>query len=824
MNAMRLAARLKRMSGAELAFRLRVAARSEAGRVAAACRPPRWRVAALAGLLDSTAPLVREAAARLEAGNLPAAHACLARHFRTRENRFPVAATVLPVVRERILSEFPGAAAEAAADIERLQRGRFNLLGYRDLDFSDCASRRAEGTGVSRPGGVDWQIDPVHGRRPPVAWWSRVPFLDPAVGDHKIIWELNRHQHFLRLGRAAWLTGDPACRRTFAGHLRGWLEQNPPGMGINWSSMLELGLRSLSWLWALHLFSSQPAAEKAAHGDGADPWIPGLLAGLHAQLQQVLRNLSRYFSPNTHLTGEALALYVCGRALPELRDAAGWATAGRQILLEQIGVQVTPDGGHCERATHYLRYTLDFYLMALAFARATADGAATGAFEEACERLAWATRLLSDEGGRLPNIGDDDGGRLWPLREREPGDVRDSLAAAAILLDRPGLLVGRLPEEPLWLLGPSLAWPGAQPSHGDGDRRAAVCGAEGVAMGYHVARPRPGDHLVIDAGPHGFLNGGHAHADSLSIVYTVGNRPLAIDPGTFTYTMSREWRDRLRSSAWHNTLTVDGRSQSVPDGPFHWRNAAAAHAQASERGEGYWFFEGVHDGYLPLVHRRRVAALDSGCLVVVDTVVGTGDHLAEVHWHLDGAWKARREAEGVIVLDHELGGSCQIATPGNTPAVLVADEATGLGWRSPAYGRLVPCTTARLTAAGRLPLVLVSVFADWDGFPLRVERLQPASASAGGSGDGLAVRLTAGRHSDVLLFGTYPPLLPGEDAEAPRDAAAAVHRFGLGRFEVTTSARFAWLAGEAEASPRVLALVDGNAVVEASAPGVPGSA
>jgi len=169
MNAMRLAARLKRMSGAELAFRLRVAARSEAGRVAAACRPPRWRVAALAGLLDSTAPLVREAAARLEAGNLPAAHACLARHFRTRENRFPVAATVLPVVRERILSEFPGAAAEAAADIERLQRGRFNLLGYRDLDFSDCASRRAEGTGVSRPGGVDWQIDPVHGRRPPVA-------------------------------------------------------------------------------------------------------------------------------------------------------------------------------------------------------------------------------------------------------------------------------------------------------------------------------------------------------------------------------------------------------------------------------------------------------------------------------------------------------------------------------------------------------------------------------------------------------------------------------------------------------------------------------
>ncbi len=822
MNATRVAARLRRMSRAELAFRLRVAARSEAGRVAAACRRPRWRGPARAGLLDPAAPLVRDAVSHIEAGNLPAAHACLARHFRTRDNRFPVAAAALPGVRERVFSEFPGAVVEASADTARFEQGRFNLLGYCDLDFSGGVSKPPEGIGLPRPPAViDWHHDPVHGRRPPLVWWSRVPFLDPAVGDHKIIWELNRHQHFPRLARAAWLTGDPACRRTFAAHLRGWLAQNPPGMGINWSSMLELGLRSLSWLWALHLFSSHPAEEESAARDDADGWIPDLLAAMHAQLQQVLRNLSLYFSPNTHLTGEALALYVCGRALPELRDAAEWARAGRQVLLEQIGVQITPDGGHCERSTHYLRYTLDFYLMALAFARATADGAA-GAFEEACERLAWATRRLSDENGRLPGIGDDDGGRLWPLREREPGDVRDSLAVAAILLDRPDLMVGRLPEEPLWLLGPVPLWLRTPSSHGDRDEETAARPTEGVAMGYHVARPRPGDHLVIDAGPHGYLNGGHAHADSLSIVYARGKRPLAIDPGTFTYTMSREWRDRLRSSAWHNTLTLDGRSQSVPDGPFHWRSAATAREQASERDEEYWFFEGVHDGYLPLVHRRRVAALGSGCLVVVDTVLGTGDHRAEVHWHPHETWRARQEAEDVIVLDHERGGSCQLATPGNTPAILVADEATGLGWRSPAYGSLLPCTTVRLVAAGRLPLVLVSVFSDWDETPLLVERVRPVNVSPGGWDDSVALRFFTGRRRDVLLFGGHPPLLPGDDTVRCEAGGVGMHRYGLGRFEAMVSARFAWLGGEAEARPRVLALVDGDAVVRAAAPAVPG--
>ena len=46
-----------------------------------------------------------------------------------------------------------------------------------------------------------WQHDPVHDAKAPDAFWASVDFLDPRYGDHKIIWELNRHQHFLALGR-----------------------------------------------------------------------------------------------------------------------------------------------------------------------------------------------------------------------------------------------------------------------------------------------------------------------------------------------------------------------------------------------------------------------------------------------------------------------------------------------------------------------------------------------------------------------------------------------------------------------------------------------
>src|SRR6185295_12377543 len=106
----------------------------------------------------------------------------------------------------------------------------------------------------------------------------------------------------------------------FVDQLEDWIRRNPPMRGINWASMLELGLRSISWLWSLHFFAA--AAPDDRPGDA--PWIVDLLVGLDRQLSHVAHNLSTYFSPNTHLSGEALALYTAGTALPELTASTRW--------------------------------------------------------------------------------------------------------------------------------------------------------------------------------------------------------------------------------------------------------------------------------------------------------------------------------------------------------------------------------------------------------------------------------------------------------------------------------------------------------------------
>ncbi len=126
---------------------------------------------------------------------------------------------------------------------EKICQHRFNLLGYRDLDYGRE---------------IDWHLDPVNGKRAPRDLWSKIKFLDFAsVGDAKVTWELNRHQHFVTLAKAYRLTNDPRFASELIDQWRHWHKENPYPRGINWASSLEVAFRSLSWLWVYFLLKGR---------------------------------------------------------------------------------------------------------------------------------------------------------------------------------------------------------------------------------------------------------------------------------------------------------------------------------------------------------------------------------------------------------------------------------------------------------------------------------------------------------------------------------------------------------------------------------------
>jgi hypothetical protein len=721
--------RLRTMSHREISWRARQQARIASQRMAVRVRPPRWN---RADVYDVLAEGVLDDLSRVDRREQwSAVHAELAHRITNRSSLFALDPSSAPDMRQEVLARWPTAASDAATRADRILADRYDVLGYRQLEWT------------SPEGKIDWHLDPVSGRSAPLHFWADVPYLDAASGDHKVIWELNRHQHWLSLGRALWLTRDARYRRGMIGQLQDWMAANPPLLGINWASMLEIALRTISWTWGLHFLLGEDA--------GSDPpWLVDLLIALNRQLTHVEHNLSIYFSPNTHLTGEALGLYVVGAALPELVASSRWSDTGRRILVKEVTRQIRADGGHVERSTHYQRYTLDFYLMALVTAERTFDDEAAAIFREAATRLAEYTQAMADDLGRLPTIGDDDGGMLWPIAGRACHDVRDSLSLAALLLDRPDLAPWNVQEEAVWIAGPQIL---NRISRAQEPRLAVPMRSHTLAdSGFVVVRDTSGSHATFDVGRCRYLDGPHAHAAALSITLAPHGRPLLVDPGTSTYTMDARLRDRLRSTMGHNTVTIDDRAQAIPRGPFHWRGNASGQQHGSRSNEAFAWAEASHDAYLPLRHRRTIVATPAGRWLIADEVLGEGLVTARAHWHLDPAWKLRRDEPGRLHAVHDEGDAAWLLHEASELLLAHGDDESGLGWYAPVYGMLVPTWTARTTRTARAPFAMLTAISARTGRPPHRPSLDRLETTPDAGGIAIGARVVDAFDASVFLL------------------------------------------------------------------------
>jgi hypothetical protein len=817
-------ARLTRMDRAELWWRAGAGARIAFDRTRTAVRQPRWDRRQLQPLLTQGWELdeIHRALGRQQWAE---AHRGLSRHFANSEHGFVLRHSHRDAIVARIRDDFPESTAGAVSRADRILAGEYDVLGYRALRFCGHTSRPDR---ISLP---DWHFDPVHVRRPPRRFWSAINYLDPDCGDHKIVWELNRHQHWLALGRAYWLSNDTRYRARFRAELSSWLDENRPLIGINWASMLELAFRSLSWLWSLHFFVEDHAEAPDENVCDEEPWTVDLLLALDRQLSHVEQNLSLYFSPNTHLLGEALTLYVAGRAFPELRASTRRETVGRRVLVAELDRQICNDGGHCERSGHYHRYALDFYILALVVARSTHDPVARD-FERAVLRLAGAARLLADDDGRLPHLGDDDGGSLFPIAGRASDDVRDTLAIAAALVGRPELAIGPVPEEAVWILGPEVQLPDSTLQTNSQfpipNSEFQIPSGALPDMGYYVSRSRDGGHLVIDGGPHGYQNGGHAHADALSLTLTVRGLPLLVDAGTGCYTTDPAIRDRLRSSGLHNTLTMDQVSQSLPAGPFHWSHIANGRVHRWRTNGHFDYFDGSHDGYRPASHRRRVLAMHEDLLVVSDFVDAAGEHTAAVHWHVDPGWHVEVQGRRVILSQPTErsarlrpggtvgNGECPASTYDTVTLVAAqdvietfqGDRKSGLGLYSPVYGQMEALTTIRLSHRAAGPFWIGSVFDLSTHNPIRTVEWLPVWSTAGRLAHAAGLRIGRAASTDYVVFAE--PSSSGGSPASREAERITTHIWRAG--EIETDACMLFYRVESDGRIGCIGLVDGSLV------------
>ena len=626
--------------------------------------------------------LVPDVANRLEADSARDSDALRRSFAAAAATRFPLAHLA-----KRPVSELP-ARAELEAEVAAVMRGNWSVFG----------------TPVTvNPREHDWTRHPVSGVRPVRKHWSRVAYMNGVGGgDVKVIWELSRHQQLLRLAQGYFLDRNEERAETILVLLDQWIEQNPHGRGINWTSSLEVAFRAIAWcwIWALTCESRSWTAVRTTR----------FLVSLWHHARHVERFDSIHHSPNTHLTGEGLGLVYVGLMFPELSRAEEWKELGRDILETELRAQVLDDGMHFERATGYHRYTAEFYLHYLVLA----DGFGLEVSADSRARVraqVHAAALLRRPDGTWPVIGDEDSGDTLLLSPHAAQDQGPVLAIGAALFNDASVasLASDVHRSAGWWLLDDAAWRAMreQAVRPAPTTPNAVSGALPSA-GYFVARDGQGAEdwwCLVDAGPHGGDRTGHAHTDLGHVEIAHGNEHLVVDPGCAGYTIERARRDLARSEAAHACVVVDGMPLAAPSGAFSWSTVAPTpNVRHGDEGS-VWWCELSYDRGGPsrrVSHRRQVVLVRGRGVVVCDWLEADAPIAFAAHWPLGDAID-RCTLAGTSIT----AGSHVISWSGSGAQATLEPIR-----RSPGYGRECDSHRLRLSHAGTRTASLVTCFSD----------------------------------------------------------------------------------------------------------------
>lgn len=677
--------------------------------------------------MNDTANLVRRKLARLAAMNpTEMAHRIREKWYGLRERRSSWSDRVTPesaggtVSSERVLSVLRGPGglasvllpAESRASLSAAYREFFPGREDKLCEIADqiCSGTvRLFGQAVSFPGGhIDWHIDWATGEHFPLDFYRKIRKLGAAQkSDLKRVWETNRQQFLVTLGQAYFLTGCERYAESALDQIDSWIEANPPYRGVNWIEALEVSLRLCSWIWTLALVADTPALT-GKRGER-------ILGSIQTQRVFIERHLSTYSSPNTHLLGEAMGLFLVGCALEQPADSGASVSRAKEILEAQLDRQLAPDGSHREQSAYYHAYATDMYLLStvIGLRKGTNFSAEwTSRLQQMCEYLT----ALSCPNGALSRFGDDDGGRNLRLAEEDYYRPLSLHAIAASLFERGEFKSSSdiAPEEVFWLLGAQgVRRFLALPNRGDASRPAQFPDAGFSVLG---SGPTPSRFWLACLGkPMGMMTAGHSHAAPLSFELCVDGMSIVTDPGTYSYQPTLPWRDFFRVGVSHNVLQLEGVEEFVPDGPFNWRDKdllvplPIVPASPNRLEMGYTGRDRSGRGYS---HTRIFSFPSPVELRMEDQIGGSGSQRVRLWFHFTPECEVSPAGDDGFLVRR---GHVELSISARAPVSLSGKIWKGsddpiAGWHSPRYGTKIPAPALCLEGDVLLPATIAVDF------------------------------------------------------------------------------------------------------------------
>jgi Heparinase II/III N-terminus/Heparinase II/III-like protein len=393
---------------------------------------------------------------------------------------------------------------------------------------------------------INWHIDPASGKE-----WKKKTYREGSLHyegsllDPKPVWELNRHQHFITLAQASFLSGD----KTYVVELRNqwlhWIQENPYREGINWASPLEIGIRLISWTLAFQ-FIEHDLSKNDRSIITHSVWQQLLFLSSHLSLDK--------FVKTNHLIGEAAGLFIAAASF-KFRESQQWKAKAQAVLEKEIVSQTFEDGVSKEQSSSYHRFVVDFFLIAYRTGPAT-DIPFSATFTDRLRKMLEYLGHLRTPDNAMPWYGDCDNGRGFLLAPSVNfWDPSGLVAAGRRIFNDPHIPLLKSNEETFWLLT-EQEWDSIEnlsPLPPQQFCRVFEKSGHVIMRNDQVSS---NDYCFFRSGKFGLGGNGfssHSHADLFSPIIYVNSNLICADTGTSIYIGNDDERNYLRSAAAHNS-------------------------------------------------------------------------------------------------------------------------------------------------------------------------------------------------------------------------------------------------------------------------------
>ncbi|MFQ6130678.1 MAG: heparinase II/III family protein [Armatimonadota bacterium] len=575
---------------------------------------------------------------------------------------------------------------------------------------------------------------------PDINWQANGFDPDEPAYTPEWTYNLNRFGYWGTLGRTYWATGDEKYAQEFVSQMLDWVrDQLPPVLGHPNSGpcwrTIEQGIRTAgSWMDAYHYFLGSPSMTPEAHCTFLKSFVD------HG------RTLTRMALEHPEhggnwVTMECNGLAHIGVMFPEFREAEQWRTVAYERLDMELDRQVYPDGAQKELTTGYHQVALRNFKAALDPALRN-DVPVPPGYLDKLKRMYQYNLYCMMPGGLLPPL--NDAGMTRVLRYLQ--EAHETWGDPEFLWGATQGKQGRA----LDFTSYAFPWAGQYVMRSGWDQGAR--------------------YLMFEAGPFGI---GHQHEDKLSLFLFAYGRPLLTEPGNYVYDRSK-WRRHVLSTAAHNTIMVDGLGQ-------HRRGLGETYEAKQPLADNWhtgdvfdWVIGTYDDGYGPTIgpdgkaqgrehdikdirHERTVVFVRPDYYVVIDRLLGQGEHRYESLFHLDSdEANVDRRTMRVDTTNADAPNLAvvPVALDGLSLSIVKGQEDPVQGWLPSDRHRPIP--TAIYEKTGTPPQLFVTLLVPYPaGDAPEIEAALLETGVGLNEAVALSVRLGGGR--DLLLYSFDQP-------------------------------------------------------------------